>query len=198
MVNTLAGKKIIYLGFQKSGTTSFWKFFSKHGFRVIHNTLQVCDSIGLDMRLDSGKDLLTNINTSSLDKFVERYDVLTDNPFPLLYEYFDNNYPDTLFVLGTRPTEKWLGSMQRYFGKRMPALGHAIYSSEGNPCSDPEALTSTYERHNLAVREYFSGRDNFLEIRVGGDSDLNITKDLEEFVGLPRNQSIVFEKQLPK
>ncbi len=186
------------MGFHKSGTTSFWKFFSKHGFRVIHNTLEVCESIGLDKKLESGEDLRTNIDTCSLDKFVEKYDVLTDNPFPVLYEYFDKYYAESLFVLGTRPVDKWLSSMQRFFGTRMPALGHAIYTSDGNPCSDPEALTSTYEKHNLAVREYFSGHDKFMEIRIGVDSDLKITKDLEDFVGLPKNQSIVFEKHLPK
>jgi len=195
---TIKDKKIIYLGFQKCGTTSFWKYFGNHGFRVIHNTLQVCDSVGIDRKLENGKKLLNSIDTMSLDKFVENYDVLTDNPFPLLYEYFDRNYAHPLFVLGTRPTNKWLSSMQRYFGTRMPALGNAIYSSDTNPCTDPEALIYSYEKHTRAVRQYFSGRDNFLEIKIGEDSDLKITQELEDFVGLPKNTSILFGKHLPK
>lgn len=185
------------MGFHKCGTTSFSTFFQRHGFRVSHNTHQVCESIGLDKELVCGKDLRTSLDTHALDNFVQKYDVLTDNPFPLLYEYFDKNYSGSLFVLGTRPTDKWLSSMQRYFGTRMPALGHAIYSSTGNPCSDPEALTSTYLKHNFTVREYFSGHDNFLEFRIGEDSDLEISKALEDFVGFSKKESITFEKNLP-
>lgn len=190
-------RKIIYLGFQKCGTTSFWRFFEAHGFRVIHNTLQVCDCIGLTRNPKKAERLYDLIDIDVLDQFVENYDVLTDNPFPLLYEYFDRSCKDAQFVLGTRPMDEWLVSMQRYFGTRMPALGHAIYASDGDSCTDPESFRKTYEKHNTTVRDYFRGRSDFLEIRLGIDSNETITRELKDFVGLPQNGPIMFGRHLP-
>lgn len=185
-------EKIIYLGFHKCGTTSTWKYFEAHGLRVIHNTIRVCDTVQLARDLPRGVDLAQHIDKTALDDFVAQYDVLTDNPFPLLFEYFDTSLDKPLFILGVRPTELWIDSMQRYFGTRMPALGHAIYNSNGNPCSDPEAFCKTYEIHNATVRSYFANRDNFLEIRLGIDSSEAITKRLEHFAGLSGNSGISF------
>jgi len=190
-------RKIIYLGFQKCGTTSFWRFFQAHGLRVIHNTIQVCDSIGLARHPKKEERLHDLIDTDLLDRFVDKYDVLTDNPFPLLYEYFDGSCKDALFVLGTRPTNEWLASMQCYFGKRMPALGRAIYGSDGNSCANPENFCRTYEQHNAAVRDYFGGRSDFLEIRLGIESNGTITSKLKDFVGLPKDGPIMFGRHLP-
>ena len=173
------------MGFQKCGTTSFFRFFAAHGFRVIHNTVQVCDAVGLPRHVPKGFDLLGSIDTNMLNKFVGKFDVLTDNPFPLLYEYFDRRPENNLFVLGTRPADQWLCSMQRYFGTRMPVLGGAIYSSDANPCSDPDTFIKTYENHNSAVRKYFRGRSDFIEIRLGTESNATITRRLEDFVKLP-------------
>lgn len=186
------GRKIIYLGFHKCGTTSIWKYFSAHGLRVIHNTLQVCDTIELARDLPRGVDLAAQMDKTALDECVAHYDVLTDNPFPLLFEYFDRSLDRPLFILGVRPTELWIDSMQRYFGTRMPALGHSIYNSDGNPCSDPQAFRRTYEAHNATVRSYFADRNDFLEIRLGIDSNEAITEQLENFAGLSRNSRVSF------
>ena len=193
---TMKGK-IIYLGFQKCGTTSFWRFFEEHGFRVIHNTLQVCECIGLVPNPEKGSALRDLIDIEALDRFVERYDVLTDNPFPVLYEHFDKSCMDALFVLGTRPTDQWIGSMQRYFGNRIPTLGRAIYASNGNPCAEPATFCRAYEKHNMAVRDYFKGRGDFLEIRLGIDSNEKITRDLKKFASLPNDNQISFGRHLP-
>lgn len=191
-------KKIIYLGFHKCGTTSFSHFFGEHGMRVIHNTIQVCDSIGLARHPGRNERLHDLINAKTLHSFIENYDVLTDNPFPLLYEHFDKSSIDALFVLGTRPTDEWLSSMQRYFGNRMPALGQAIYATDENPCSKPENFQKTYEKHNADVREYFRGRPDFLEIQLGIDSNEMITEALEDFAGLPNTGTVKFGRHLPK
>jgi len=191
-------RKILYLGFQKCGTTSFFEFFAAHGFKVIHNALQACDAIGLPRNVPKGFDLLSSIDINKLDKFVEKFDVFTDNPFPLLYTYFDRRPENNLFVLGTRPADQWITSMQRYFGTRMPALGGAIYASDANPCSDPNAFMKTYEMHNSAVRKYFKGRNDFIEIQLGTESNATITRRIEEFVKLPKKTGYKFGTYHPK
>jgi len=185
-------KKIVYLGFHKCGTTSFYKFLGSHGLKGIHNTLQVCDNIGLAPKLTVEADLLSCIDAARLSNFIDGYKVLTDNPFPFLYRHFDKSPGKFLFVLGTRPTDQWISSMQRYFGNRMPALGHAIYKCDGNACSNPRAFCETYDKHNATVREYFKRREDFIEIRLGVESNASITERLVDFLELPKDTDIEF------
>lgn len=153
--------------------------------------------MGLDRHPNHAQSIEDLIDYNLFNQFVDRFDVLTDNPFPLLYEYLDRTFENPRFVLGTRPSQLWLSSMQRYFNRKMPALGHAIYATEGNPISDPCSLVEVYDRHNEAVRRYFDGRSDFIEIRLGTDNDEEITDTLENFLALPRDSGIKFGKKRP-
>ena len=81
-------KKIFVIGFNKTGTTSFDDLFKNLGINSIHDTIPVME-------------------------IIDKYDAFTDGEHPNFSEYFEK-YPDSLFILNTRPMKNWLISRYKH------------------------------------------------------------------------------------
>jgi hypothetical protein len=100
--------KIFQIGFNKCGTTSIHNLFVQCGLKSVHHgkgiiARKICYNI---------------INNKKMLDGVDKYDCYTDiesvhhmqYPFITHYKLLDEQYPNSLFILNTRPINKWIES----------------------------------------------------------------------------------------
>ena len=160
--------KIFQIGFNKCGTTSLHQMFINSGLKSIH--------------WDGGniaKKIHSNIkqNKPPLNG-VDKYDCYTDienidtNSFPLIdyYELLDKAYPNSLFILNTRPLDNWIKSRLNHQSGSYANTFKKVLGVK----TDEELITiwseQWTEHHNKAI-DYFKNRDNFIifDIETEGD-----------------------------
>jgi hypothetical protein len=135
-----------------------------------------------------------------LPKHFDRFEAVTDTPAAARYLELDKRYPGSKFILTVRDDlEDWLGSCERYFGKKellqkneeIVAEGlfvrQALY---GTAEFDRGLWEQAYRRHVGAVMRHFQGRDQHLLV-------LNICtgdgwEKLCPFLGRPVPQGVRF------
>jgi hypothetical protein len=89
----------------------------------------------------------------------ERFDAFQDNPWPMLYREMDERYPGSRFILTVRPSDRWIRSVVKHFGKTDEPMREWIYGPGcGHPCGNEDVYIERYERHNAQVAEYFRDR----------------------------------------
>ena len=158
---SLSVKNRIYcLGMSRTGTTTFSDFLAHYGLNVIHYPSQ--------MQLMGGAG-----------------DGASDIPVIPVYKALDKMFRDAKFVYLTR--ENWVDAVEPYFlrktgrnyGSATTMLREQVY---GSVLWDRQKYGDAYKRHDEDVREYFLGRNDFLEMDlVGGESP----QRLIDFLGLP-------------
>jgi hypothetical protein len=162
--------KIVILGLGKSGTMSASSFFQNMGFKCIHwvgSDIDINNFIGM-----SKKEILEF--SSYLE---EKYEVFSDYPYCMSYEYFDKKYKDTYFILITRNIEDWCKSIRKHDGlSKFNPLRIACWSQYLNvenkgiiDLSDND-LKHIYSSHTKDVFEYFKDSKNFIHIDLNDEN----------------------------
>lgn len=152
---------------------SFYESFNNAGFRAVHWT----DSEGNFV----GKLMLEALATGrKLFSFLGGYNVFTQMdvcipdknlcffPQSTLFELLYRQYPQAKFILNYRNTESHVKSINSWGGLR-----------ERLRLFDITDLTGFIEDHNRNIREFFTGRYNFLAFDIESDTQ----EKLSEFVG---------------
>lgn len=149
--------KIICVGFQKTGTTSLKWALEILGYKVGGNKSW----------------LLLPIVKNRWDRVLEvlnRYDVVEDNPWALIYRKIDQLVPGCKFILTYRDPESWYESVERYFRlpRARPPMHEWIYGrGMGQIAEEKENAISIYKQHIQGVREYFRDRPgDFIEFDI--------------------------------
>jgi len=153
--------KILYVGHGKTGTSSFGAACQILGYKLYENDL----------------NLTKAWNAKEYNKIWEvanNYDVFEDYPWPYTYKEFDKQYPDTKFVLGTRPNvDDWVKSIVyqtlRVKPENRKLVAESHYHEYGfgkYPILYEDKYKEAYLNHNKEVREYFKGRDDILEFCI--------------------------------
>jgi hypothetical protein len=93
----------------------------------------------------------------------KQYDAFRDNPWPLLYRECDIRHPGSKFILTTRMTARWISSVVDHFGVSNTEMREWIYGV-GHPAGNEDRYVSVYEAHNAAVRQYFAGQSQLLDV----------------------------------
>lgn len=144
--------KVIGIGFHKTGTSTLRAAFEILNFSV------------LGPRTDLANDLFAG-NWDKVFREADKYDVLEDNPWAVIYKELDAQYPGSKFIMTTRDENKWIKSVVNHFGGDTTRMREYIYG-EGN--GDPEHLDSLYleryKKHISDVKEYFKDRPEDLLI----------------------------------
>ena len=78
-------QKIFVIGFNKCGTTS------------LHGLFKICNIASVHK---------SGLNTQEILKLATKYDAITDGNHYNFQDYYDK-YPNSLFILNTRPLKKW-------------------------------------------------------------------------------------------
>jgi hypothetical protein len=126
--------KIFVIGFNKTGTTSLHHLFENCGINSIHSTMNVMD-------------------------IIDKYDAFADGIHYNFEEYY-NKYPNSLFILNTRPIYKWLISRYKH-----------AEETDFNPCwcwpiSDEKTnqWISEREHHFKKILDFFVNKSKQLLI----------------------------------
>jgi hypothetical protein len=147
-------QKVFCIGWQKTGTTSMGAALKILGYRV-----GGWESVNGQLVLSWHEGNLAPIIARA-----QKFEAFEDFPWPLVYRELDARFYASKFVLTVRKDEQtWLRSFRSHFyGK--PWVGHYLLYGSYDPVKDADQHVRRYREHNEAVRAYFSGRDNFLEM----------------------------------
>ena len=127
-------KKIFVIGFHKTGTTSLNELFRSVGLNSVHTTTPVLS-------------------------IIDKYDAYTDGSHDNFAKYYAK-YPNSLFILNTRPVKKWLISKYK----------HAKHSGFVNKSFWPPSEEKTYgwidnrETHYNNILRFFKDKPSQLMI----------------------------------
>lgn len=162
-------QKIFGIGLPRTGTTS------------LHNALKL---LGIE-----SKNFPFRIYFSIDDPVLSKYNAFIDSPIPFLYRELDKKYPESKFILTTRPLDSWLLSMKWMFeyGSVKWRWSNNVhkYHKEFLGCDsyDREILENKYHKYHEEVVEYFKNREKDILIM---DIDINANfQNLCEFLDLP-------------
>jgi hypothetical protein len=85
------------------------------------------------------------------------------------YKFLDYVYPNAKFICTYRDLKPWMASAER-FDKKRPLGGlrrmETRFDALGAVCFNREKFIEAHALYYQGVREYFAGRDDFLEINV--------------------------------
>jgi hypothetical protein len=179
-------KKIIVLSFQRNATQSVHDFLLSSGIPGIHHLNTKKKSL-----------LFKNYSLLKIQKHASIYENeyfhFSDAPYFLMYEYFENKYPDSKFILITRDKNEWLKSFKNllFLGTEpisIQCFKHYIkHVNEDNilNISDDELLLM-YETHNNNVLEYFKEKNSLLHLDI---DDPEKAKKISNFLGILKESS---------
>lgn len=153
--------KVVCIGLNKTGTTSFgtaisWLGYKRLGWRAKLSTrlIDACFNDGIKFVLNTAKN----------------WDAFEDIPWPLVYKEMDEEFPNAKFVLTIRKTpEIWLDSITRHIGSDYE--GHKRIYGYYKPNENPKAFLNKYITHNAEVAEYFKDRPDKLLTMCFEDGD---------------------------
>ena len=200
---------IIGIGMQKSGTSSLIKALKILGYKTKQFVPEIISnhwSFGSEAAKENQK---FNLNELSLDVLNE-FNALSDNPlcFKEVYEFIDQNYKNAKFIMTIRPKDEWVKSAMRHCDQAMYHIIEEYRVSNYknyNPNSDilqtsdnlgiisylygvpfaklnKEVFEKKYMTHTKEVREYFSEKENYLELKIDENMDW---KELCDFLSKP-------------
>lgn len=159
-------RKVFGIGLSRTGTTTLHSIFQMLGLRSRH-------FLGVD---------LAPAATSMID-----LDAACDTPIPRYYKELAQLYPNSRFILTTRPEEEWLRSMEWMFchGKVIWNYGvhiHRYHREFYGTCRySKRILLEAWRNHHREVKRFFGSSDRLLEIDVRELS----TGAIADFLGLP-------------
>jgi hypothetical protein len=181
--------KIVILSLGKSGTTSTSLFFENLGYKSLQ-------WLGSKVDPDTFKDMTIENMLISSSYLEEKYDVFSDYPYCMAYEYFDKKYKDAKFILITRDSKEWVTSVRNHDKIRkftpIRTASWKKYLDIKNKTMDDfsdKQLKDLYENHTNDVIEYFKNSKNFIHINL---NDKNKAYKICKFLNI--SNSIDFPK----
>lgn len=105
----MSSQKIFCIGLNKTGTTSLHKAFEILGYNSVHYS----------SKEGNIQNIITNNykDNALLLKGLEHYDVIldwNDESILDLYKVFDQQYPNSKFILNTRDLDGWINSREKH------------------------------------------------------------------------------------
>lgn len=137
--------KIFGIGLNKTGTTSLGKALEMLGYHK---------HVKADLNL---LQAWVSNDYNVIKKSIELNEVFEDWPWPLMYEWLIEEYPEAKFILTTRSSsDKWFQSLCKHADKTGATEYRKIVYGHAMPHDNKEHHIEFYERHNEEVRAYFS------------------------------------------
>lgn len=154
--------KVFCVGFNKTGTTSLHQYFKTLGLKSTHNTEWP--------RHSSGEDV---------GRYYAKHTCYSDGS-KCDFENLDKQLPGSVFILNKRALKPWLYSRIKHVLRRgHPDDRGGVPKNSGGMArsffeDEAKALDAWIIRRKTyhdAVRAYFAGRSNFLEIDITTEDD---------------------------
>lgn len=99
----------------------------------------------------------------------EEFQALSDIPVTCRYRYLDKLFPNSKFIFTTREVESWLGNRKRKpADKKLASFWIKLNRLMTYECLeyDEAKLRAAHERWHSEIRDYFKGREDFLEMNI--------------------------------
>lgn len=162
--------KVFGIGLNKTGTTTLGRCMKEFGFRHHSFDLALTRSI-------------CNGNFQPAFRVIDEYESFEDWPWPLFYKKIDKHYPESRFILTVRKdSSTWFESLKRHADRTGPTEFRQLIYDHEMPHDFKSHHIAFYENHNSNVREYFAGKDNFIEVCWEDGAEW---KRLAEFLNKP-------------
>ena len=167
-------KKIIGIGFNKTGTTTL---------REIFNILNIKPYCPIDRKLS---EYYYNGEENKIYDYAKKYKCFADYPwfFPDVYKKMDKYYKESQFILTIRKEEKWFDSIVRFYGNSTSIFKGNIKTGQKGVNKDAmqkyhlqmfgndaptiteakEKYIKVYNNHNDNIKKYFKNKKNKLLI----------------------------------
>ena len=170
--------KIFVISLPRTGTTSISVALLQQGLKVAH--------------------------TAYTKRAFELADAIADAPCFCDYAQLDKLFPHSKFIYLNRDLAQWVPSIQMLLAKMQPQLAdktgylHPVLKRCMNSCFalqttanplDEAHLRRCYQAHKTQVLDYFSGRDDLLQLELGAtDSQTKLLN----FLGIENNEASEF------
>lgn len=149
--------RIFGIGLNKTGTSSLDAALRILGYESLHWGGPPVRRL-VEEALEAGEPLLSRLDP--------RYDAFSDiEPLYRNFALLDEQYPGSKFILTVRPLEAWIESRKRHVENNVRRKELGLYTGTFLVV-DEEAWRADWEQHLAAVRSYFAGRDDFVEIDI--------------------------------
>jgi len=149
-------KKVFCVGFHRTGTTTFQTALEELGYKVV------------GMRKPEWEAYAAG-DYDTIRQTADEFDGFRDMPWPMIYRWLHETYPDARFVLSHRDVESWVASCVGNYKDRPYDMFPVIYGFdvfEGNE----EVAREVYLKHLRDVREFFKDKPGKL-------LDIDFTKE---------------------
>jgi hypothetical protein len=171
-------KKVFIIGFNRTATKAFSEMFKKGGYVSFHYACH--DRNGnvavlaqkMKANLESYYNLLHDIDHANVysDMFWHRENEWIDGI--KLYDKFNQEYPDSYFILNTREMNGWLES------KKNHKKGAYLKRSMEYHNLDEQGMLDWFKRDREKteddIRTYFQNYSKFIEFDVENDPIVNL------------------------
>lgn len=170
-------QKIFCIGLNKTGTTSLHKAFEILGYKSVHYSCEVGNI----------QHIISNNfkNNRLLLEGLEHYDVIldwNDESIDDLYQVFDQQYPNSKFVLNTRDIDGWIASREKHV-LNIPDISKLQAKYPENPwyTINKAVWKDLFDKHHKSILNYFKDRPEDLMVfnLFEGDSWPKLCKFLE-------------------
>lgn len=148
--------KIFCIGLNKTGTISLDEALTTLGFTSFHWGGQDSRK-AVERAIREGVPLLTYLPEADAYSDIQRLSVS--------FDVLDRQYPDSRFILSTRPIEDWVDSRRRHVERNRERQASGEYAGTFVDI-EVDRWRALYSDHHRRVHDYFSGRDDLLTIDV--------------------------------
>ena len=136
--------KIFGIGMMKTGTSTLSACLTELGYHHAPYTPKLLRQIKQN-------------DYAQVPLHIAQYDSFDDHPWPSVYPWLDENYPDSKFILTTRKdSETWYRSISQHAKRRGPTIERKLVYGYAMPQWDKASHIAQYEAHNEAVQAYFA------------------------------------------
>ena len=154
----LSKTKIFGIGLGKTGTTTLGACLNNLGYKHYGWYSLTNYKLLHQIKLD---------NFDDVHRVVNQYDCFEDYPWPLIYKWLDQKYPNSKFILTIRKcSQTWFKScLNHYFRLQdRAAYVYDLIYGLGHPQNCSDEYINFYESHNQQVIDYFQSKPDKLLI----------------------------------
>lgn len=182
--------KIWQIGFNKAGSTTFFKFFIKNKIPSVHYGLKnkpIADYMYANYKNDRP------LVEGEFDKYTAYFDmenIYYENPLYIGQSFFkelDAQYPGSKFILNTRDKQEWIKSRLLHEDPNKHLMYIDVMQEQYKMSRDEviEKWSRDWDEHHAAVLEYFKDRpQDLLIFDIKKDSPVKIREFFKDYFDL--------------
>lgn len=167
-------KKVFFIGFNKTATTSLHHLFLNSGYTSIHHKHKKNYlAVTIERNYLNKRPILDSIDFTDcyIDLvYSDNFHYIEANKY---FKEFYKEYPDSFFIFQKRDVDSWVRSRSLHKGNEtfLKRVGNALSLSDKEV---QEYWRQLYFEHYRNVALFFKNKENFLEFDIDDDIEILI------------------------